>query len=385
MAVEELQGIFEQEFGRAGEIETQAPGRVNILGEHTDYNEGFVFPCAIDRYISIVAAHREDSIVSAYSVDFDQRVEFDIEQFEPSEEMQWSNYLRGVVSEYQKASFELTGMDLVISGDVPLGAGLSSSAAFEVAVAETFRNLDDLNINKVDLALLSQAAENKYVGVQCGIMDQFASVLSVEGEILFLDCRDLSYSLVPLDPDTSVVVCDSRVQRSLDDSEYNRRRLECEDSARILGDWRPEVQALRDLSVSALDAVESLLSSDYFQRVKHVVTENERVLRGIDALKAGDIGTFGELLYQSHVSLRDDFQVSCPELDILVDLALDAPGTFGARMTGAGFGGCTVNIVETAQVEPFCEEVRSGYLTKTGTDPFVYVCKPSDGVASRRI
>jgi len=186
--------IFRRKFSRKGEVLIQAPGRVNILGEHTDYNEGFVFPCAIDRYISIVAAGRVDSKVHAYSADFDQTVEFDHRCFEPSRDIQWSNYLRGVVSEYQKRSYELPGVDLVVSGNVPLGAGLSSSAAFEVAVSETFRVLGDLEIDKVDLALLSQAAENKYVGVQCGIMDQFASVLSQAEKILFLDCRDLSYS-----------------------------------------------------------------------------------------------------------------------------------------------------------------------------------------------
>jgi galactokinase len=323
--------------------------------------------------------------VHAYSADFGERVEFDHSQFEPSREVQWSNYLRGVVSEYQKRSYELPGADLVVSGNVPLGAGLSSSAAFEVAVAETFRVLGDLKIEKVDLALLSQAAENKYVGVQCGIMDQFASVLSQAGAALFLDCRDLSYSLVPLNPDTSVVVCDSRVQRSLDSSEYNKRRLECEDAARILGKWRQEVRALRDVPVPALEEVRPLLSRDYFKRVKHVVTENDRVIEGVKSLEDGDVEAFGELLYQSHESLRDEFQVSCRELDLLVELAREAPGTYGARMTGAGFGGCTVNLVNSSQVEPFNDAVTAGYTHETRTAPAVYVCKPSDGVTSEQL
>jgi len=381
----QLCDVFEKEFSRPGQVLVQAPGRVNILGEHTDYNEGFVFPCAIDRYISIVASAREDSRVQAYSVDFEQRVEFDHRQFEPSRDAQWSNFLRGVVSEYQKGSYDLPGVDLVVSGNVPLGAGLSSSAAFEVAIAETFRVLGALEIDKVALALLSQAAENKYVGVQCGIMDQFASVLSQEGSVLFLDCRDLSFSLVPLNPDTSVVVCDSRVQRSLDNSEYNKRRLECEDAARILGNWRKEVTALRDVPESALDEVRPLLSADYFKRVKHVVTENNRVVQGIKVLEKGDVDAFGELLYQSHVSLRDEFQVSCKELDLLVELAREAPGTYGARMTGAGFGGCTVNLVHGTQVDPFCAAITEGYTRKTEKTPFVYVCKPSDGVTFQRI
>jgi len=381
----QLLHIFEQEFSRRCEVLVQAPGRVNILGEHTDYNEGFVFPCAIDRYISVAAASRDDSRVCAYSVDFQQNVEFDHSQFKPSQEIQWSNYLRGVVSEYQKRSFELPGVDLVVSGNVPLGAGLSSSAAFEVAIAETFRVLGDLEIEKVALALLSQAAENKYVGVQCGIMDQFASVLSQAGSALFLDCRDLSFSQVPLNPDTSVVVCDSRVQRSLDNSEYNKRRLECEDAARILGDWRPGVKALRDVPATALEEVKPLLSQDYFKRVHHVVTENGRVIEGMSLLKDGDVEGFGELLYQSHESLRDEFQVSCKELDVLVELAREAPGTFGARMTGAGFGGCTVNLVNSSQVKSFCDAISAGYSDEAGMAPSVYVCKPSNGVTSKRL
>jgi galactokinase len=385
MNIRTLQDVFKREFSRSGEVIVQAPGRVNILGEHTDYNEGFVFPCAIDRYISIVAAVRDDSIVNAYSVDFEQRIEFDQGRFEFSPDVQWSNYVRGVVSEYQKKSYQLPGVDLVISGNVPLGAGLSSSAAFEVAVAETFRVLGDLEIEKVDLALLSQAAENKYVGVQCGIMDQFASVLSKAGSALFLDCRDLSYSLVPLNPDTSVVVCDSRVQRSLDNSEYNKRRLECEDAARILGEWHEDVEALRDVPVSALREVKPLLSEDYFKRVKHVVFENDRVQKGIELLEDGDVEAFGSLLYESHESLRDEFVVSCRELDLLVELARTAPGTFGARMTGAGFGGCTVNLVQTTEVDQFSNTIAAGYLEKTGIAPSVYVCQPSDGVTAARM
>lgn len=381
----QLRELFGKKFARRGEVVIQAPGRVNILGEHTDYNQGFVFPCAIDRYISIVAAVRDDSRVRAYSVDFEQQVEFDQRKFTPSKDAPWSNYLRGVVSEYRKRGTELPGADLAISGDVPLGAGLSSSAAFEVAVAETFRVLGDLDIGKADLALLSQAAENKYVGVQCGIMDQFASVLSKVGTALFLDCRDLSYSLVPLNPDTSVLVCDSRVRRRLGNSEYNKRRLECEDAARLLGTWRQDVRALRDVPVSVLEEVEPLLPRDYFKRVRHVATENERVLEGIKALEQGDVAAFGELLYRSHESLRDEFRVSCKELDLLVDLAREAPGTVGARMTGAGFGGCTVNLVNSSQVELFCGVVTSRYIDETGITPAVYVCKPSDGVTSERL
>jgi len=377
-----LQSEFSSRFNRRPSLFTQAPGRVNILGEHTDYNDGFVFPAAIDRYLSIVAAPRDDSEVRAYSLDFQQESRFSLGSLEYSQEAPWSNYLRGVFQQYLKKGYSPRGVDLVLSGNVPVGAGLSSSAALEVAVAETLRVLFKLEITPVDLALLSQSAEREFVGVQCGIMDQFVSTLAQEGSAILIDCRDLSYSAFPLSSATSVVVCDSRVQRSLDSSAYNQRRSECEAAVEALKPVLGEIRALRDVKLGELEANQQLLDELVYRRARHVISENERVIRGIEMLKRGDIASYGRLLYESHRSLRDDYEVSCPELDVLVELAAEVRGTAGARMTGAGFGGCTVNLVRTESVDVFRSHLSDRYKARTGKECAVYACKPSDGVRS---
>jgi galactokinase len=259
---------------------------------------------------------------------------------------------------------------------------LSSSAALEVATAETFRVLGEFDISRPDLALLCQAAEHEFVGVQCGIMDQFVSTLAAAGCALFLDCRDLSYDLVPLSSETSVVVCDSRVQRALDGSAYNRRRDECEQAVQILDSAIEGIDALRDVTLAELEENSPLLPRAILNRARHVISENERVLRGVRVLQEGQIEQFGELLFESHASLRDDYEVSCRELDVLVELAADAPGILGARMTGAGFGGCTINLVRSQEVAAFQESVAAGYTARTGLESEIYVCRPSEGVTS---
>lgn len=374
---------FRQEFRRDFEVSVRAPGRVNLIGEHTDYNDGFVLPAAIDREISVLASRRSDDHVRACSVDFSQSCHFDLKRFERDRDATWSNYLRGVVSEYQRRGHEVPGMDLVIAGTVPVGAGLSSSAALEVAVAETIRVLGGLRMEGTEMALLCQDAERRFVGVRCGIMDQFVSTMAREETALFLDCRDLSFSLVPLRFDAMIVVCDSRVQRRLDSAEYNKRRAECEEAVRLLSPSLPGIKALRDVGAEQLELKRSLLPEVHYKRARHVVTENERVLQGVELLRKGDVGGFGELLYRSHESLMEDYQVSCPELDLLVDLARRQRGTLGARMTGAGFGGCSVNLVLTGAVERFRTEVAGGYLKNTGMEPYVYTCAPSRGVTSQ--
>ena len=379
MGRENLAGTFQQHYGEAHSICVQAPGRVNLIGEHTDYNDGFVFPAAIDRYVTVLASPRPGQIIRAYSVDFAQATEFSLDRIEPSEEAPWSNFVRGVIVQLQKTGFELPGADLMISGNVPIGAGLSSSAAIEVAVAETFRVLGDLDIDPVQMALLSQAAEHEFVGVKCGIMDQFISALGQPGTALFLDCRDLSYSAVPLSEDLSIVVCNSAVERRLDSSEYNRRRAECEEAVQVLSQSYGGIHALRDASLEQLDAVESQLSDVPYRRARHVISENNRVLEAVEALQAGKTQEFGELLYRSHESLRADYEASCTELDVLVELARQAPGIVGARMTGAGFGGCTVNIVKSKDVQKFCDSVQPAYEEETGIQCPIYVCRPSAG------
>jgi galactokinase len=385
MSGTELSEIFETQFKRKNTLVAQAPGRVNLIGEHTDYNDGFVFPAAIDRYITILASPREDEVVQAFSVDYDQCNSFRLSSIEPSQEAPWSNYLRGVYQQFLNRGFRPLGADLVLSGNVPLGAGLSSSAALEVVTAETVRVLSAVEISGVELALLCQAAEHDFVGVQCGIMDQFVSALAQQGKALFVDCRDLSYRPVPLRDDLSVVVCDSKVQRKLDSSEYNKRRSECESSVEILAEKVGEIKALRDVSQEQLETHKNLLPDLLYRRAHHVVSENERVLKAIDLLERGEVEQFGELLYQSHISLRDDYEVSCEELDILVELASDAPGVLGSRMTGAGFGGCTVSLVNASASEAFCEFVRRGYKDRTGIEANAYVCDPSAGVSHQTV
>ncbi len=381
----ELIELFEARFGKAPTLWTQAPGRVNILGEHTDYNDGFVFPAAIDRHLGIAAGPRADARVRAYSVDFQQESVFPLAELTRSATEPWSNYVRGVLEQYRKRGFDPPGMDLVLAGNVPVGAGLSSSAALEVAVAETVRALAGWQVDRVQMALLSQAAERQFVGVQCGIMDQFVSALARAGTALFIDCRDLSYSAFPLSEGVSVVVCDSRVQRSLDASAYNQRRSECEQAVERLQPVLQGIEALRDVTPKQLEQNRGRLPETVYRRARHVVYEDDRVLRGIRMLEEGDIVGFGKLLYESHASLRDDYEVSCRELDELVVLAREVEMTLGARMTGAGFGGCTVNLVRSDGVKAFREHVGEGYRQRAGKDCSIYVCAPSEGVRSERI
>lgn len=384
MDTQELGTSFQKTFGRRHNWTIQAPGRVNLIGEHTDYNDGFVFPAAIDRHVTILASARSDREVHAFSTDFSQKTSFALENISRDSTATWSNYIRGVILQLEKHGYEVPGMDLLVAGNVPIGSGLSSSAALEVATAETCRVLGDLEIEKVQMALVCQAAEREFVGVNCGIMDQFVSALAEERTALFLDCRDLSYSLIPLDVPARIVVCDTRVQRRLDGSAYNQRRSECEEAVRILSGHFPGIRALRDAAMGQLARCSDELTPTIRRRARHVISENDRVLEAVDLLKKGRIPEFGRLLYQSHESLRDDYEVSCKELDTMVQLAAEHEGTLGARMTGAGFGGCTVNLVRTEAIEDFCAHMKVGYERETGLTPNVYVCKPSRGASSWR-
>lgn len=384
MNPESLIPLFRTKFSREPERIALAPGRVNLVGEHTDYNDGFVFPAAIDRGIAVAAARRPDRMVGAWSASFNQAAEFSLERIERSDDVPWNNYIRGVFLQFLQAGYDPPGMDLVLDGDVPIGSGLSSSAALEVATAVTIRDLAGIELAGTRLALMCQAAEREFVGVSCGIMDQFISTLGEEDRALFIDCRDLSFESVPLDPDLRIVVCDSKVQRRLDSSAYNQRRGECEAAVSLLQSVLGPIRALRDVTSGQLDTYASLLPEPIRRRARHVVTENERVSHGIELLRQGQVDAFGKLLHLSHESLRQDYEVSCPELDVLVELALGQSGTVGARMTGAGFGGCTVNLVRTAAVEDWIPAVREGYLARTGRSCEVYPCRAAAGARTWR-
>jgi len=380
----ELLSGFLQLFGSKPELAVKAPGRVNLIGEHTDYNEGFVLPVAVNRSIGIAARGRQDQQVFLYSLNFKEMASFSLNGF--GKDGSWADYPKGVIHEYQKLGEYVSGFDAVVYGDIPLGAGLSSSAAFEVATAYLLAKLNRIEIEPEEMARLCQRAENLYVGVNCGIMDQFIAVLGKKGHALFLDCRDLSfqYASIPTD-EVSVVVCDSGVRRGLSDSEYNLRRSQCEQGAKRLATVLPGAKALRDISLEQFEEHQGLLPDGMRKMCRHVISENWRVKEAVVALRRGDVVRFGQLMNLSHQSLRDEFQVSCRELDLLVEIARSVDGVLGARLTGAGFGGCTVNLVRKTSAPLLAQTVEEKYEAETGIKPAVYPCQIEDGVRETSI
>ena len=376
---------FAGRFGRAPEGIAEAPGRVNLIGEHTDYNEGFVLPVAIDRTVLVAFTRRTDREVRACSLDFEQEDAFLLDDIRCRESDVWGNYLRGVAAVLQAAGHDLTGLDLAVEGDVPIGAGLSSSAALEVAVLGAFRAACGLTIEPRDAALLAQRAENEFVGVACGIMDQMAAVLGRRDHALLIDCRSLDAEPIALNlarHGLRIVVADTGVRRRLSESAYNQRREECERALELLGDLTPyqKPRSLRDITPEYLEAMGGGLPEPLLGRARHVVRENERVFKSVEALEKGDLAAFGGMLYASHESLAEDYEVSSAELDLMVELARSVEGVVGARMTGAGFGGCTVNLVYEEVVEGFRREVVEAYRRQTGLPAEMYVCEAVDGL-----
>jgi galactokinase len=374
-----IEQTFQQIFGSPPEAVVRAPGRVNLIGEHTDYNDGFVLPAAIDRSIAFAGRKRADRLVRVHSIDFAASVEFSLDDIQKDGKNSWSNYIRGVSKYLEEDGHRLSGADLVFGGDVPREAGLSSSAAVEVGTAAFWKNLLHLEVDPVYLIKTSRKAENQFVGVPCGIMDQFISALGRENHALFLDCRGLSFRHVPLRGDVKIVVCNSGVKRALAQSEYEVRLKQCREAAALIASTHLAGKSLRDLAPADLEAARSALSAILFRRARHVVTENYRVLEAVKVLESGDLERFGELMNASHESLRDDYEVSSKELDVLVELAWKQPGVLGARMTGAGFGGCTVNLVRQEAAEAFAEAVRRGYQDALGLKAEIYICKASQG------
>ncbi|MCA1900149.1 MAG: galactokinase [Chloroflexi bacterium] len=372
METETLFRSFSTYFNANPQIVARAPGRVNLIGEHTDYNDGFVMPMAIDHAVWIALAPRADSIVRIRSLDLQADSVFDLNALKKGEG--WAEYVKGVASELQEAGYRLRGFDAVMSGDVPRGAGLSSSAAVELAAACAFSQVSGFAWNAVEMAQIAQRAENRWVGVNCGIMDQMASAASKEGCALFLDCRALEIQYAPLPEKTSVVILDTSTRRGLVDSAYNERRSQCEEAARWFG-----VKALRDVRAEDLKRGEGELSEVVMKRARHIVTENQRVLEAAQAMRAGDIKRLGELFNASHASLRDDFEVANEALNQIVECAQEQPSCYGARMTGAGFGGCAVALVEEGKTSAFVDAVSAAYKQRSGLDAVCYVCRPAAG------
>jgi galactokinase len=372
---------FETAFGRDIARLVQAPGRVNLIGEHTDYNDGFVLPCAINRGTTIAARTREDMRVRVVAADYGGMVdEFRIDEpIVPRTDVSWANYVRGSVKHLLAHGVDVRGADLALAGNVPQGAGLSSSASLEVAVIQAFKTLYRLDaVNPTDMARIAQAAENRFVGCACGIMDQLISARGVEGHALLIDCRSLEATPVHLPADLAVMIVHSRVQRGLVGSEYNLRRQQCEVAAHHLG-----VPALRDVSVSAFLSQHDWPDDVIRRRARHIVTENQRTLDAAAALAEGDLRRVGQLMAQSHASMRDDFEITVPAIDRLADLLQNAIGDAGGcRMTGGGFGGCVVALLPTSSVERVANEVAAAYRAPSGENATVYVCSASDGASA---
>ncbi len=389
--VQSLLGVFTEVFGPgAAPVVVRAPGRVNLIGEHTDYNEGFVLPVAVDFSLFLAARRRKDRQVKAYAVDRQELVSFSLEDsFSYDHDHRWSNYLQGVLRVLQHACAraesgeELPGIEVAFTGKIPPGAGLASSAALEVATALAVQELNGLSFDRPALARICQQAENEFAGVNCGIMDQFSSALGKKDNAIFLDCKDLSYSYVPLRlKDKKIIIANTNKKRSLQTSKYNERKAEC-DAA--LGQFKmvlPEKEFLGTVTVEEYLQYKKLLIIDETirKRAKHVIFECDRVLKSVNALEKGDINTFGELMIQSHYSLRELYEVTGVELDTLVEEALKIKGVIGSRMTGAGFGGCTVSIVEDGAVDRFINTVGKAYANKIGYDATFYISDIGDGV-----
>jgi galactokinase len=369
---------FRARFGAAGSL-YRAPGRVNLIGEHTDYNEGFVLPAAIGFYCWVAAVPRNDRKLVVHSETFKETVEAHLDSLSSFGKSHWANYPLGVAWALQSAGKRLRGASLLIHGDVPLGAGLSSSAAIEAAVGFALLRLNDLNVDRTELARLCQKAENDFVGARVGIMDQFAACHGRASHALLLDCRSLEYRPVKLPAGIQLVICNTMVKHEIASGEYNRRRAECEEGVRILRAVLPEIRALRDVTAAQLEKHRLLLMPKVYARCHHVITENVRVQRTVQAFESGDLGLLAPLMRESHGSLRDDYEVSCKELDLMVEIAVAQPGVIGARMTGGGFGGCTVNLVDASSAQTFAEEISRAYEAKTGIHPEVYICEPASG------
>lgn len=375
-ALDRLRTAFRAHMGapKGRTVIAQAPGRVNLIGDHTDYNDGFVLPAPLDRVAYMMARRRTDRAVRLHSLHFDEDVAYALDDPPWDALPAWALYAAGVVHEIDARYGLPSGLDGVIDGTVPIGAGLSSSAALEVAVAMAVDALFGLDLSAIDTARLCQQVEHAYVGVQCGIMDQMAARLGTAGHALFLDCRSLEYEPVPLPTEQArLVIADSRVRRELATSKYNERRAECDEAVRFFQQVDDRIAALRDVTPALLNAHGSALPDPLFQRARHVVHENERVQQARNCLAEGDLAAFGALMDASHASLRDDYAVSAPELDALVEAAREVPGVFGARMTGAGFGGCVVCLVDADAVSDLKEHLQAQYTRDFDQTPALYV------------
>lgn len=357
----------------------RAPGRVNLIGEHTDYNDGFVMPAALDFSTWVRVSPLEERKLKIFSENYGEEIEVDLDDRNLSARGRWSDYPVGVAVQLERAGYRLRGARLQIRGEVPIGSGLSSSAAIEVATACALAENSELTIDRRELAVLCQRAENEFVGARVGIMDQFISLFGQAQKALLLDCRSLEFRLLPLPDNVRLIICNTMVKHALASSAYNERRAQCEAGVKHLAQFLPNVVALRDVTLAQLESHAEGLDDVVYRRCRHVITENARVLSAGDALEKGNLERFGQLMAESHRSLRDDYEVSCKELDLMVEIAQEVEGVYGARMTGGGFGGSTVNLVADTHVEEFNERVSQEYESATSLKPEIYICTAANG------
>jgi len=374
MDIENLKSEFTSKYGGKPRI-FRAPGRVNLIGEHTDYNDGFVMPCAIDFATFVAASRRDDRKIRVASSNFDGELEFDLDNPNVKLTENWAKYVQGVALLLERAGNRLQGANLLINSNVPIGAGLSSSAALEISTGFALSSISEIEIEKWKLAKIGQAAEHEFAGVRSGIMDQFASVFGLENHALFLDCRSLRWEPIPLSS-AKFIICNTRTKHDLADGEYNKRRADCEEAARILGH-----KSLRDVSLAEFEGKSKTLPKRLQKRARHIITENQRVLDAVNFLQNNNLAEFGRLMNESHESLRTDYEVSSEELDLMVKIVRQQKGVLGARMTGGGFGGCTVNLLDGDASESFVEKVSAEYQKITGILAEIYVCNVADGVS----
>jgi galactokinase len=381
MTSAELTRRFENSFGSKPRIFC-APGRVNLLGEHTDYNDGFVMPCAIGFSTRVAISSRPDRKLVIQSEEFSEKFEFDLDSLPNRGQGLWSDYVVGVAVMLQQMGHRTPGASLLVRGEVPIGAGLSSSAAIEVASALALMSLNGAKLSLPEVAKLCQRTENVFIGARVGIMDQFISCLGKAGHALLLDCRSLEFKLIPIPEGIRLVICNTMVKHEHASGAYNRRREECDEGVKILTGWYPGIRALRDISVEQLERHVAEMPPTIYQRCLHVVAENRRVQEGAQYLTDGEVGRFGELMRKSHRSLRDLFEVSCRELDVMAEIAESLEGYCGGRMTGGGFGGCTVNLVKSDAAEKFAAQIAARYQAAVGIKPDIYVCSAANGASA---
>ncbi|HEY3876205.1 MAG TPA: galactokinase [Candidatus Kapabacteria bacterium] len=377
----EVLAAFEERFGSPDGVRLfRAPGRVNLIGEHTDYNDGFVLPVAIDLDTVVAARPRNDSTIFGRSVNSSKEGSFDLERPAPIQHGNWLNYVEGTARMLQKQGFHISGADLVLKSDVPIGAGLSSSASLEISVAMALVLLGHQPLDRREMALAAQQGEHEYTGAMIGIMDQFISAMGEEGFALLIDCRTLETEEIPVDTRKhALLVCDTGTKHDLAASEYNKRREECAEAVREIQKLLPNVQALRDVSVKQFREIETTLPAILRKRAGHVITENARTLAAAEALRRGSYEEMGELMYASHESLRNDYEVSTKELNFLVETSRSIPGVFGSRMTGGGFGGCTVSLLLSERKEEFFDRMKQAYRKGVGRELTIYAVSTANG------